>query len=763
VFGNKRIYNTDSHLYDDGMDAFLTRTVDFTGYEWARVDYRYWLESEAGADRFEVVYFTGAWHAAASFDGSSGGWLAGSTEVPLASTGIGFRFVSNDTGRNEGVYIDQVEIIGSVSILTCGAAVAPTTGVEASTPFVFTPTTTGGLRPLTWAWAFGDGKGSTSASPVHFIDEVGTYTPTLTLRDQLGQVCVAEAPTITVDHDVSVISVTPPTAELVEGESMNFSAFDARGHTLDFTLFVTPASCGEVTDEGGTVLLRTSQDSGGLTCIVSAAYGGSVGSAVVVVSHDTSVINVLPPTAVVTERTSVVLSAADRYGHPLAVTWTASCGRVDPGTGATTTFTANTQGGRSCRVTATFGQTSGVSDLSIVQDVSEISVSPSKATIVEGSGVAATVRGRYGDPVDATWTIEPAACGVISPPVGPSTTFTSAVSAGGLVCRVRAAVGGIAELMEVNVAHDWSTGSIEPSTGVVEEGSSFSFGARDANNDAVSVAWTLTPAACGSLAPLEGASTVFTAGEDAGGMACTIIAAGGPLTLRATAAVLHKPPALVQVTVAAIEAGGTAVATAAVFDGNGHALDGATVTWSTDCSGLSATTGTQVAVSAAPSSAGSTCHLTATSGAATKTTDLQVLYARPFKVTVTAAAASTGGGTSQAVQLTVTDAVGNTIDPSAVTWKSTCGQVSGSGMQATFTAPQGGGACTVSAEVSFDGAQSIGGASIAATSSAPSTTVVAGAGVAIAAAAVGALLFMRRRGGRKPEAPEAAAPEAPKL
>ena len=760
VFGTKRMVNAASHLYDDGMDAFLTRTVDFTGYEWARVDYTYWLESEAGADFFEVVYYTDGWHTAAQFDGSSSGWRAGSTEVPLESIGVGFRFTSSGDTRGEGVYLDELEVIGSVSVLTCGANVSPSSGVESSTPFAFTPTVAGGLRPLTWQWAFGNGEGSTTVAPVQMIDEVGTFTPTLTLRDQLGQVCTAQAPAVTVGHDVSVISVTPPNAEVVEGGSLTFAAFDVRGHTLDFALSVAPASCGGVSMDGLAVVFDASEGAGGNLCVLSAAYGTSLGSATIAVSHDTSVPKVSPSSVTVSERSTHAFSATDTFGHALGVTWTASCGRVDPGSGPTTTYTASTQGGKVCAVTGTYVHESAVADVTVLHDASEISVTPTQAAIVEGRAVTATVRDRYGDAVDAAWTLEPASCGVVSPAVGPSTTFSSAVGAGGQACRVRASVGGIAESLAVSVAHDWSFGAIEPATGVVEEGGTLSFAARDANGHAVSVPWVLTPAACGALAPLEGPTTTFTAGASAGGLACTVIAAGGGLALRASAAVSHKGPSAVVITVGELEAGASAVATAAVIDGNGHALSGAEVAWTTDCEALSATAGAQVAVTAAASAAGSTCRLAATSGAATESVDLQVHYARPFKVTVAPAAPSAGAGSSQALHVTVTDAAGNAITPTAVAWKTTCGQVAGTGTQATFTAPDDGSACTVSAEVSFDGAVSIGGATIGSASSAPSGTVLAAAGLVAAAAAAGIILAVRR--GRRSQAEDegAGAPNA---
>lgn len=751
VYGQQRVLNSVSHLYDDGMSTWMTRDVDFTGFEWGRVDYQYWMETQAVGDYFTVVYYTDGWHETAMMDGVSAGWQAGSAEVPATSTGVGFRFVTDDADRAEGVYVDDVKAVGSVGALTCSAAVTPSSGIEESTPFAFVPTVGGGLRPLTWAWSFGDGGSSTAASPVRPMSLVGTFAPSVTVRDRLGQSCTAVAPELTVMHDTSVVTITPSNAEVTEGGSVTFSAFDVLGHSLDFALSVGPTGCGSVTQDGSAVVFTANAGAGGLTCTIAASMDGHVGTAAVVVLHDTSTPSISPAFATVVESETLALGAFDTFHHPLSVTWSTSCGRVDPGSGATTTFTATTSGGKSCHVTVQSGAQTAGADLAIVHDVSDLVISPSLATAREGTSVGFSIVDRYGHSIDADWTVTPSACGSNEPSTGPTTNFISQLTAGGLTCTIKGSAGGVEKSAIVNITHDWSQGTVEPLNGEVQEGGSVEFTARDANGHAVSVPWTVSPLACGAVAPLEAATTTFTASLDAGGIACVITASAGSLALRATAVVRHAPASVVQVAVGDLEAGRSTTVSATVADEHGHALNAATVAWTTDCAGVTPASGASVTLLAATTGAGSTCHVTATSGTATKTMDVKILYARPFNIKIVPSQTAPAAGAAQTVEVTVTDAVGNSMDAGQVTWSSSCGSVTGSGSKVTFTAPAGGGECALRASLAFDGAESTGQVNVAAQAGGSSSFLLIG--VVAAAAAIGAvaLLMMRRK--RAPKQP----------
>ncbi len=667
--------------------------------------------------------------------------------MPVNSTRLGFRFVSDDASRAEGAYVDNVRFVGSVGKLTCSIGVSPPTGIEGATDFLFSPATGGGLLPLTWAWDFGDGKTSTAGAPSHSFDEAGGYSVTVTARDRLGFTCVANSAAITVDHDVSVITITPPHAVATEGQSVVFSAFDVRGHQLVFDLGVDPPACGEVAYEGNALVFNSSTEAGGLFCTVSASMQGHVGTATVEVQHDATLPSVTASATSVVESQGVQVRAFDTFGHPLSVGWTASCGRVDPGSGYESTFTATTEGGKACRITAQGELASAGIDISVLHDLSELSITPSHALLVEGQSVHLSIVDKFGHSIDASWSVAPAGCGAVAPPTGSETTFSSAVTAGGLACTVTGSVGGVAKGAAVNVTNDWSSGTIAPVNAVVEEGKSLDFTVHDANGQAVSVPWSLSPLACGSLSPLEGPNTTFAAAVGAAGLQCTVSASGGTLTLRSSVLVQHAPPVSLDVTVSDLEAGRAATGTAVPKDTYGHALPGHDVQWTTDCAGVSPAAGASVNVLAANNAAGSTCHVTATIGTATKTVDVRVLYARPFSVQISAATPTANGGSAQQVQVNVTDAVGNPVDASAVTWTSTCGSVTGSGKTVTFTAPASG-SCTISATVDFDGATSSGTASVAVQPGGSSTLLI-GVGAAVVAAAAAGFFIMKKRGSKK--------------
>ncbi len=59
---------------------------------------------------------------------------------------------------------------------------SPTAGI-APLAISFASTVSGGLRPYTYAWAFGDGGSSSQANPTHTYQVAGTYTVTLTVTD----------------------------------------------------------------------------------------------------------------------------------------------------------------------------------------------------------------------------------------------------------------------------------------------------------------------------------------------------------------------------------------------------------------------------------------------------------------------------------------------------------------------------------------------------------------------------------------------------
>lgn len=746
VYGTQLQSNTATRLYDDGMDAMLSRAVDASGYESARVEYQYWTQVEGVGDYLEAGYFAGAWTFVNRHDGTSGGWTAGTYEFPLRATRIGFRFVSDASGRAEGAYLDDVRVVGHVSELTCGASADKTAGIEGVTSFALAASVGGGLRPLVWAWAFGDGSVASSAGATHTFGEVGVYTPSLTVADALGQTCAAEAPAITVDHDLSSVIMSPASGTVSEGGSLVVAAFDARGHRLDFAWSPAPAACGSLTPAGEAVNFVASPDAGGLTCQLRAVFGGGVGVSTITVAHDVAAPAIEADATSVVETESTALRAFDTFGHAVAFEWATTCGRLSPTAGPETVFVAQTMGGSVCTVSATSGGSSAQLAIDIVHDASEITITPAGGSLTEGAYIDLSAADPFGHGLPVTWTVAPSSCGSMAPALGANARLQTSRDAGGLTCTVTASAYGNEHDVPIVVGHDMGTGTASPDGALVAEAGTLEFTAQDANGHSLVAAWTVSPQACGAFGASAGAHAAFTAAPEAGGLSCTAVATAGSLKVSATLAVRHGAIVRLEVTVGAFEEERGGAASVEAFDVGGHALDAASIAWQSDCGAPSPQSGASVYVGGTAVEGGATCRVTASLGAVTRTVEVHVRHAMPFEVSIESAQAGEGGVPSRTLTAKVTDARGHTLAPDVLTWTSSCGTISGSGATVTFTPPSDGRVCTASASVETGGVAAAGSIEIAAAASAgPSAPLLGGAVAAAAAAAAGVWLVRRRK------------------
>lgn len=80
---------------------------------------------------------------------------------------------------------------------------APCTGVT------FTDRSTGGTRPLTYLWDFGDGNHSSEPETTHYYQVDGDYVVTLTLTDSAGKVA-SKSKTVTIHGSVSALQTGWP-------------------------------------------------------------------------------------------------------------------------------------------------------------------------------------------------------------------------------------------------------------------------------------------------------------------------------------------------------------------------------------------------------------------------------------------------------------------------------------------------------------------------------------------------------------------------
>ncbi len=87
----------------------------------------------------------------------------------------------------------------------------------------FCATVTGGLKPYTYAWDFGDSSTATAACPQHAFNGVGCYTVALTVTDSCTQTATAASVKVRV-HQIPWVQITSPVAGSVGHASITIAA-----------------------------------------------------------------------------------------------------------------------------------------------------------------------------------------------------------------------------------------------------------------------------------------------------------------------------------------------------------------------------------------------------------------------------------------------------------------------------------------------------------------------------------------------------------
>ncbi len=167
--------------YENYADSYAYCFVDISDFDSATMSFDYWAGVEAGFDWFSPAYYIGsAWTTPYSL-GTTTGWQHLTLSIPTSATRIGFLFHSDVSIVGQGVYIDNVHLIGSVD---------PISSAEIFIDDVSQGLATGGS---TWSYvwdttAVADGLHNISASAVF-----GTST-------------ISDAESTTVDNTAPVLS-----------------------------------------------------------------------------------------------------------------------------------------------------------------------------------------------------------------------------------------------------------------------------------------------------------------------------------------------------------------------------------------------------------------------------------------------------------------------------------------------------------------------------------------------------------------------------
>lgn len=120
--------------YENDADSYAYCLVDLSDFDSATMSFDYWADVEDGWDWFSPAYYIdGSW-TTPSVLGTTTGWEHLSLSIPTTATRIGFYFHSDSSVVEQGVYIDNVQLIGevdpisSVEILVDGVSQGYATG-----------------------------------------------------------------------------------------------------------------------------------------------------------------------------------------------------------------------------------------------------------------------------------------------------------------------------------------------------------------------------------------------------------------------------------------------------------------------------------------------------------------------------------------------------------------------------------------------------------------------------------------------------------
>ena len=293
-------------------------------------------------------------------------------------------------------------------------------------------------------------------------------------------------------------------------------------------------------------------------------------------------ITVSPATAELTALGATVQLSAevrDQNGQVMAgttVTWASSAPAVAT-VGASGLVTAVANG--TATITATAGPASGSATVTVAQEVSAVTVTPDTATVLEGdtlrlAATATDANGQVVAGVDFTWASGDTAVAVVD-----STGLVTGVGAGEV--QVMATAAGVTGLATLTVlARVPTTVAVTPDTVMltaVEQTAQLTAEVRDQAGrvmDVIPVAWSsadTTVAVVDSTGLVtavgSGAATITArAGEASGDALVTVMQSADSVTV--------SPPANT------IAVGDTLRLVAEAYDESGHAMAGASFTWS---------------------------------------------------------------------------------------------------------------------------------------------------------------------------------------
>jgi hypothetical protein len=174
-----------------------SQALDLSGYTGSALSFWHRYATEPGYDYANVEYSINGgstWTTVQTFDGSQTQWTQEQISIPAldgqSNVRIRFRLTSDSSLQYDGWYIDDVSVTGGGP--SCQPALAPEADFGSNSPVtlgepVIFHNLTSGTPPITYAWDFGDGVGSSTADePVYTYLAPGTFTVTLVATNAVG-------------------------------------------------------------------------------------------------------------------------------------------------------------------------------------------------------------------------------------------------------------------------------------------------------------------------------------------------------------------------------------------------------------------------------------------------------------------------------------------------------------------------------------------------------------------------------------------------
>lgn len=118
------LYNSASYsakctgyaTYGNSVTDYFYRSVSLSSYSSATLTFYYWMDTEANYDFLYVDYYNGSsWVTAWSRSGRYRYWQQATVSIPTSATQIRFRFYSDASVTDTGVYVDDIVLTATSS------------------------------------------------------------------------------------------------------------------------------------------------------------------------------------------------------------------------------------------------------------------------------------------------------------------------------------------------------------------------------------------------------------------------------------------------------------------------------------------------------------------------------------------------------------------------------------------------------------------------------------------------------------------------